>query len=361
MLEGVVEVLSAEFAIGWVLAQGLRPAYVFARLDGETIGIASADLARPDLAGPAPQDDPAASILADLDIALPAVRRSTGLGMGFVMTFDIVVPQDRLTDVEVISVQTGNRLIRQASCRIDRPERLQLFVLGSPRSGTSEVSATLAKVLDLPWLGETHAAPDFAAAAKSLSGDPNSEAPALRFMATQSFSSIIVSSIRKLYYYLHSSASFLDKSPGLPTILAAPFLQVAFPNAKFIYMKRNGVSNVLSRMAKFGGRFDEHCADWAAAMTSWQEIRGSLRATLEIDQEMMLERPSEVARRIADFIELSSAAKGIAASLGAGSLERTGAGLRRSTLAESGWDDAMKGIFRRVAGPAMTANGYTLD
>ena len=69
MRDGVVEVLSAEFAMGWALTQEGRAAYVYATLDQQVIGFGRADLVRGDLKvdSPskieAPPDDLAASIL----------------------------------------------------------------------------------------------------------------------------------------------------------------------------------------------------------------------------------------------------------------------------------------------------------
>jgi hypothetical protein len=138
---------------------------------------------------------------------------------------------------------------------------------------------------------------------------------------------------------------------------AAPFLLECFPRAKFIFLRRNGVSNVLSRMAKFGGDFQEHCADWAAAMFRWLEVSVALPHFLEVNQEDMLDSPEEVAAEVAGYLGVP--AGGIAESLRTGALEHTGAGLHRTRLEETGWSADQKALFARDCGAAMALFGYT--
>jgi hypothetical protein len=159
---------------------------------------------------------------------------------------------------------------------------------------------------------------------------------------------------------MHGSASFLDKTPGIPMIRAVPFVAECFPGARFIYLRRNGISNVLSRIAKFGGPFDRHCADWAAAMDVWAELRTKLRHYLEVDQEAMLEQPASVARKVADYLGAPEAADGIAARFATGRREHTGAGVTHAALATTGWTEEETRIFRRICAATMQREGYLL-
>lgn len=76
------------------------------------------------------------------------------------------------------------------------------------------MGATLSKTFNLSWLGEFHA-------------------------------NVLIDQARLAYYIMHGSASFVDKTPGVPMIRSAPFLADCFQDAKFICLRRNGISNVL--------------------------------------------------------------------------------------------------------------------
>ena len=64
-------------------------------------------------------------------------------------------------------------------------------------------------------------------------------------------------------------------------------------------------------------------------------MRQTLPHYLELTQEDMLAKPSRVAQRLAEYLEMPVVADGLAKSLGSGSRERTGAGIGRSTLAQT--------------------------
>ena len=230
--------------------------------------------------------------------------------------------------------------------------------MGSPRSGTSQLGATLTKVLGLPWLGEGHGAPLFASAADALSGDINGENGLVRFMARQKFRQIAIDAAKSAYFYMHTSASFVDKTPGVKMIMAAPFLNECFPESRFIFQRRNPVSNVLSRMVKFGGHFESHCRDWASAMNEWLKVRDQLPHYVEIQQEEMLEAPERVAKTLADYIGVPDCADRICQSLRTDSLERTGAGMGQTDRLRVGWTSDQIAAFDKICGPAMKAFGY---
>ncbi len=59
-------------------------------------------------------------------------------------------------------------LSRARTVKVNVAPPLRLFVMGSPRSGSSELGSTLSKVPELAWLGEDHTAPLFGNAANAL-------------------------------------------------------------------------------------------------------------------------------------------------------------------------------------------------
>jgi hypothetical protein len=142
-------------------------------------------------------------------------------------------------------------------------------------------------------------------------------------------------------------------------IAAAPFLNECFPGSHFIFLRRNPVANVLSRMEKFGGSFQAHCNDWAAAMSAWLDVRALLPHYLDVQQEEMLDSPERVATALAEYIGVPDSAQVIGQSLRAGSRERTGAGVGKTSVQQTGWTAEQIKTFERICGPAMRAYGYS--
>jgi hypothetical protein len=338
---GRVEVLSQEFVLGWAETVDGAPAHLNAILDDCVIGSGVANLKRKDL---------------DELASKGGIRANS-----FVLLFDREVDQSRVGDIEVYCENQRTALTKAQKLRVDRTPPLRVLVLGSPRSGTSELGDTLATQLQLPWLGEGHAAPLFAAAANALGGDINSPNGLVRFMAQQEFRQIAVNAARTAYYAVHASASFLDKTPGHPMIGAAPFLLECFPDAKFLFLYRNGISNILSRMVKFGGDFETHCTDWTRTMTEWLRVKSLLPHFLEVRQEDMLNNPLAVAQAVTQYLGVPDKAAAIANSLGSGSRERTGAGIGRSSLSQTNWSSAQIARFKTICGPMMQAFNYSME
>ncbi len=338
---GRVEIMSTEFAAGWATV-GPRGEFtlVIAVLGSEVIGSSLARLSRD-----------------DLDLG-----RSRGElnAYAFTVVFDRPIDRDQLNDVRIISPYAPEPLEVGKRVKLDRSPPLRVFLMGSPRSGTSEMGATLAATLDLPWDGEGHAAPLFAQAATALTADQATSHNLVRFVATQDIRQIVIDGLKRTYYTVHSSASFLDKTPGAAMVRAAPFLLECFPDARFIFLRRHPVGNIMSRMAKFGGVFEEHCEDWAATMTAWVTIRTRLPHFLEVEQETMLSSPMDVGADLAAYLGRPSSAPEIGASLSMGKRERTGAGLGRSTLGQTGWTETQMQSFCAICGPAVTAFQYEL-
>jgi len=336
---GRVETLSTEFVSGWAAVQAPgKFAHVFAILEGEVIGFGAASMGRPDLA---------------------KARQEGRLdAYAFMLAFQRPVPAESVASIQVHVVGRPAGLQQAKQLKIDRTPCLRLFLMGSPRSGTSQLGSTLTQILGLPWLGEGHGAPLFALAADALSGDKAADNGLVRHMAHENYRQIALQAARRAYFYMHGSASFIDKTPGVKMIAAAPFLVECFPGSRFIFQRRNPVANIRSRIAKFGGNFDDHCRDWAAAMNEWLRVRALLPHYLEIQQEEMLEAPERVARALADYIGVPESAERICESLKTEHLEQTGAGAGRTDRLQAGWTAEQVRAFERICGPAMQAFGY---
>jgi hypothetical protein len=336
---GRVETVSTEFVSGWASVQAARRfAYVYAMLEGEVIGFGAASMARPDL---------------------EKARQEGRLdAYAFMLAFQRRVAAESVPSIQVFVVGQPSMLPRARQLKIDRAPVLRLFLMGSPRSGTSQLGSTLTTVLGLPWLGEGHGAPLFASAADALTGDKAAENGLVRHLARENFRLIAVQAARSAYFHMHGSASFVDKTPGVKMIAAAPFLVECFPDSYFIFLRRNPVANIRSRMVKFGGDFEQHCRDWAAAMNEWLRVRTLLPHYVEIQQEEMLEASERVARVLADYVGIPESAERICKSLKTEHLEQTGAGAGKTDKLQAGWTAEQVGAFERICGSAMRAFGY---
>src|ERR1700683_4049094 len=167
-IKGRVETLSTDFVTGWAAVSAAeRVSHVFAMLESEVIGFGVANIARPDLER------------ARLENQLNAYA--------FIVVFSRPVAAELIQSINVFIVGQPAMLPRAKHAKIDRSPPLRLFLMGSPRSGTSQLGSTLTQVLGLPWLGEGHAAPLFASAADALSGDINAENGLVRYLARQKF------------------------------------------------------------------------------------------------------------------------------------------------------------------------------
>ncbi len=145
-----VETMPTEFVMGWgSVSPANRFSHVLAVLDNEVIGCCIANITRP-----------------DLDRARAEGRCNA---YAFLLVFDRAVPAASVQSIGVFVVGQPSMLPlpRAGAVKVDLAPPLRLFVMASPRSGTSELGLTLSKVLELASLGEGHAAPLFANAANA--------------------------------------------------------------------------------------------------------------------------------------------------------------------------------------------------
>jgi hypothetical protein len=303
MLPGFIEETTPFSVSGWAAGIDGAPAYVIAEYRGQILGVASADLPREDL------------------------QRSPEARGAFRIVFSRVVPPAHIAMVSVRRLCPAGAVEPLDTALGEIQRVVQAFILGSPRSGTSELAATLSAQLDLPWVGEGYVAQTLAQAEALVAGDAGSPHDLVRALAAEPVGELIQAATRRVYHRAHGSLSFVDKTPGVEMIRAAPFLHRSFPGARFIFLRRNGIANVLSRMERFGGDFAQHCQDWVACMEAWERVKPQLPDWLELEQEKMLSEPLETAVALADFLGRPEAAENIAQSLSNGAHERTGAAL----------------------------------
>jgi Sulfotransferase family len=249
-----------------------------------------------------------------------------------------------------------------------------VFVLGAPRSGTSAVAQALmastqyvghyeGQVLDLltPML---HTLRRFY---ESKSDDiilPErltmiKKIPEEYF--TSGISALFADAVRGLF----PTGRWCDKTPTTDMIWAAPHLARIWPNAKFVFLKRRGLENLLSRMRKFRDvPFEGQCLYWTACMEAWRAVRDNLTGrALELDQHFLARHQEQSAAAIGKILALApEQVNALAVMLSKHRPERTSADvLDISDLSSVPWDTAQRAIFDRVCGPTMAAYGYSFD
>lgn len=165
----------------------------------------------------------------------------------------------------------------------------------------------------------------------------------------------------------HPIPPWFDKSGNPEVIEVIPQLLELWPDAHFIFAQRRAIENVVSRLSKFPEHsFEYHLRDWARNMRAWRELRLAMPdlPCTEIDQQDMLQDPVGVADRIGDLIGLDAARREAVAEILR--LERPqqsgfGSSERLLSIEDTGWSPADVALFTEHCGPEMAAYGYTLD
>ena len=250
-----------------------------------------------------------------------------------------------------------------------------IFIVGSVRSGTSAMMNALREGAGIKGFNEgnfAHLLPALIEAVEShferfrSPGDARTRPTMVANLPAR----VVINGIKNVFgaafIRTFGEGRWLDKTPGgKPMVNACPVLREMFPHARFIFCKRRGVENILSRQRKFpDAAFVNHCRSWAETMTEWHAVRGSLGTSyMEVDQRDMAIDPAGVASKLGSFLDLSEAeSDAVRASLSAVRLEQTRPAQDSSYIdvEETGWTPEEKSIFVDTCGDAMRAYDYPL-
>ena len=312
-MQGFVESIEPDQIRGWAFDPN-RPddhVVVIASVDGSPIGSAIANLSRHDLvkAGlgrgdhgfaiqftrpmklSSPQQLVLHALSNDGPVALPVLERNWGATLDWASSSDIPV------------VDT---------------EQFPVFILGPARSGTSALALGLLKSRHYEGFGEGHLLPlaqDLLTRVHSFyeeSGARESDDTFLRRVPVRAFERLIRRGFIQLTRSAFPSGYWMDKTPKVEMVHAAPLFQELWPNARFIFLKRRVIENIASRRRKFSdGTLENHYLDWANIMTAWLGVRRRLdTAALEIDQLELARDPARISRLISDFLKMPDDASG---------------------------------------------------
>ena len=249
-----------------------------------------------------------------------------------------------------------------------------VFVLGAPRSGTSAVAQALRSATCYQGHNEGHVLDLLNPLLRSLRRfyeikSDEITVPERNTMIkklpeeyfSDGISALFAQAVRGLFPDRH----WIDKTPTADMIWAVPHLLRIWPNAKFIFLKRRALENLISRLRKFGSAyFESHCLGWTGCMEAWNAVRGDLSGrALEVDQHFLARSPQRVARAVGELLALA-----------ADDIERLGRVLAKSQpeltsvdvlavcdAATMDWDAEKWAVFERVCGPTMASYGYSRD
>jgi len=173
--------------------------------------------------------------------------------------------------------------------------------------------------------------------------------------------------VRTIVNEVNPQEPWFDKTGNPEMILEIPTLRELWPTAVFIKAKRRGIENVMSRMKKFPTHpFEYHCSNWAKNMAAWRTIREQIASEcfIEIEQRDMIQQPEQTAQRLCAFLRVEDSKLATAArvmNMNRPQESTKGSASRTSSLAESGWTTEQIEVFLKHCEAEMTAFGYTMD
>lgn len=174
-------------------------------------------------------------------------------------------------------------------------------------------------------------------------------------------------SIRTVANTLNPEEPWFDKTGNPEMILAIPIVRGLWPDAVFVFAKRRGIENVISRITKFPGHpFEYHCANWAKNMSSWRAIRDQIPAEcfIEVEQRKMVQQSQDAARELCAFLGVGDGMLPIATKVMETHRPQEttkGSASRTCSLDTSGWTREQIEVFLKNCEAEMKAYGYTLD
>ena len=309
VMRGFVESLAEHEARGWAYddaAPGCQLS-VTAHLDGVPVASAVADQPRPDLlqAGIGTGDHgftldfhpplpPAALARLQMRAGAGAVPLESLHGSGQSRTDDASNPAVPFADMQA------------------RP----VFILGPARSGTSALALALLKSGYYEGHGEGHLLPlakqllttvdayyDAYQAGHEARGSSDTR---LRATHGAAFQRMVRRGFVQLTQATYPSGRWIDKTPTAEMVRAAPLMQEMWPHARFIFLKRRVIENILSRRRKFpGDTLENHYLDWVDVLSAWLQVRSRLGpAAMEVDQLDLAQDGGAAGVAIAQFLDL---------------------------------------------------------
>jgi hypothetical protein len=309
-VSGFVEYVDTDHVIGWAYDSSSPSARleVSVRIGDEFYASGFADIARSDLLA-AGIGDGRHGFEIDVREAHFSAQQAAAVEIHAISGVE-VVQISRVRGATAISDLKSDALMPTSDVT-----QFPVFILGPARSGTSAITLAMLESGRYSGAGEGHLMP---LAHKLLSEVDqhyrrvgNDGSTTLARVSSDAFQKLTRRAFVQLASDLYPTPRWLDKTPTVEMVRASVLMREMWPNARFIFMKRRVIENVLSRRRKFpNGTTESHYRDWAAVMSAWLTVRGELgNAALEIDHRQLVLEPWEVASTIGAFLEIPEPAR----------------------------------------------------
>jgi hypothetical protein len=154
----------------------------------------------------------------------------------------------------------------------------------------------------------------------------------------------------------------VDKTPTIEPLHALQHIEAMWQDAKFIFCRRRGIDNVMSKQRKWPDRpFENHCREWATVNDVWDEKKKGLRSGwLEVDFFHLVNAAEDVAERIGMLLGLTEEEVGLMARrLSATRPEISSPEpAKYAGFTDTGWSNEQSDQFTRICGATMQRSGY---
>ncbi|AMJ99762.1 hypothetical protein AVL55_17340 [Alteromonas macleodii] len=235
-----------------------------------------------------------------------------------------------------------------------------VFVVGSPRAGTTAIGNSLRIALGAKNYGEHH----FIELQKRINQTINEYFTTYHTRSDvgtfiEDISPALVklkfeNNVKDLYSHWNTGNYIVDKTPGRNMLNCIPLLLEIWPESKFIYCKRRAYENVRSRLAKFPNLdIYQHSSQWVETMNTWRKVKKHIPRNnfIELDQQDMRKECSDLKIFLKSFLtdEL---------------VNRVIEGLNDIEPQKSNYtdkDNFDSNIVKSICGDEMQLNGYSLD
>jgi Sulfotransferase family len=249
--------------------------------------------------------------------------------------------------------------------------RHPVFIVGSPRSGTSALVDVMLCIgyhgfLEGNFLSLLHGV-DQIVDRQFIWFPSNDKRVLLSNVDKVDLKRRLFQSVRTVVDNLNPEEPWFDKTGNPEMTLAIPILRELWPSAVFVFAKRRGIENVISRITKFPAHpFEYHCANWAKNMASWRAVREKIppECFIEVEQRQMVQHSEDAARELCTFLGVGDSMLSVAAKvMNTHRPQETskGSASRTCSLAASGWTKEQAETFLKNCEAEMKAFGYTLD
>jgi hypothetical protein len=248
-----------------------------------------------------------------------------------------------------------------------------VFVLGAARSGTSAMAQALlgcgyyTGFEEGHLLGLAHRLTNATGQYYEENGDETlpGRSTLLGRVPRQIIDEGIKDVFRTAARFMYPAGRWVDKTPTLAMIRAAPLMLDIWPRAKFIFMKRRAIENIDSRLRKFPElAFAEHCDEWCQAMKAWRDIREILAgAALEVEQLEVARAPDKIGLEVSSFLDIPSAAsRRLTDALRVERPQRTSQQFASTMALQTvDWSPQQVDMFKNICLDEMDAFGYSVD